>query len=315
MTTRTANDLEWNDLSLILAIGRGNGLSGASRALGQTHSTVFRRINAVEERTGVRFFDRFRKGYVATEAGQKAIEYAERIEAEVHALGLEVLGQGGELRGRIRLTCPEVFAQELAPGIAARFLAKHPEIRLDVTPGHGTVDLNKREAEVAIRATRSPPDSAYGRRICDFRFATFATPEYMGEHGETPIDQHDLCVIEGAMSWLVPQVLPSLEHAIERTVFQCSATKAVQNAIAAGMGIGFLPCYVGDVDDRLIRVTETFPHLDMKLWILTHPDLRNTARVRALMTHLYDDLAYDIDVFAGLTKTPSGDTNLLVGKA
>ncbi|WP_343115696.1 LysR family transcriptional regulator [Ostreiculturibacter nitratireducens] len=301
--TSTARALEWNDLALILAICRAESLSGAARFLGQTHSTVFRRINAIEEKTGVRFFDRFRHGYVMTDAGRTAMEYGERIESEFHALGLEVLGRDEKLRGRIRVTCPEAFAEEHAPGIISRFCGEHPEIKIDLAPGHGAVDLNRREAEVAIRATKSPPDNCYGRKICDFRFALFASPAYLEDRSDLPLSHHSFCIIDGTIPWLVPQVWKTAEIGEQQTVFQCRASRAVQNAAAAGMGVCFLPCYVGDADDRLVRVSDTFPHLDMEFWVLTHPDLRHTARVRAFMAHLYEELAVLADLFSGATKT------------
>jgi len=302
--------LEWGDLQLILAICRAESLSGAARSLGQTHSTVFRRINAIEEKTGVRFFDRFRHGYVMTDAGRSAMLYGERIEGEFHALGREVLGRDSELRGRIRVTCPEAFAEEHAPGIVARFCDKHPEIKIDLAPGHGAVDLNRREAEVAIRATKSPPETSYGRAVCDFRFALYASPDYVAGTARTPPADHRFCLIEGTANWLVPLLWKSKEVGERQAVFQCRASRAVQNATAEGLGVGFLPCYVGDGDGRLVRVSDTIEHLDMQLWVLTHPDLRNTARVRALMTHLYDELGPEADLYGGNRKRP-GKWNLL----
>lgn len=305
-----ARTLDWNDLALILAICRASSLSGAARSLGQTHSTVFRRINAIEERTRVRFFDRFRHGYEMTGAGRTAMAYGERIEREFHALGLEVLGQDDRLRGPIRVTCPEAFAEEHAPGIVARFCARHPEIRVDLSPGHGAVDLNRREAEVAIRATRAPPENSFGRKICDFRFAFFGSPEYLAATEGQPLASRRFCFIEGTQAWLVPIVWPARDAGDRQTVFQCRASRAVQNAAAAGLGLTFLPCYVGDADDRLVRASDTLGELDMELWVLTHPDLKNTARVRALMTHLYDELARKAYLYAGNSKS-AGQWNLL----
>jgi len=297
--------LEWNDLELILAIGRTESLSGAARTLGQTHSTIFRRINGVETRTGVRFFDRFPHGYVPTEAGRAAMATAERIEGEVHALGREVLGQDERLRGRIRVTCPEAFAEDHAPGIIARFCRDHPDIQVDLVPGHGAADLNRREAEVAIRATRSAPETSFGRRICDFRFALFATAEYLNAAGRKPLAEHSFCLIEGTAGWLVPHVWKTAEAAERHIVFQCRASRAVQNAGAEGLGIAFLPCYVGDADDRLLRVSDTLAMHDLDLWVLTHRDLKNTARVRALMTHLYSELSARTYLFGGDMKQPT----------
>lgn len=313
-TAPRARALEWGDLAVILEIGRAGSLSGAARALGQTHSTIFRRINAIEAKTGVRFFDRFRNGYVPTEAGRIAMRYAERIEGEVDALGLEVLGQDGRLRGRIRVTCPEAFAEEHAPGIIARFCSEHPEIQVDLAPGHAAVDLNRREAEVAIRATKSPPETGFGRRISDFRFALFASPGYVDENAGRPFDEQAFCLIEGTAGWLAGPLWETPADGERRAVFQCRASRAVQNACALGLGIALLPCYVGDADTRLERVSPTFDHLDMELWVLTHSDLQRTARVRAVMAHLYDELAFLIDLFAGGTCGPMR-WNVLAGLA
>lgn len=308
--TATTRALEWSDLAVILAICRSQSLSGAARALGKTHSTVFRNINAIEEKTGVRFFDRFSHGYVMTDAGRTAMQYAERIEGEFHALGLEVLGQDARLRGRIRVTCPEAFAEEHAPGIIARFCRKHPEIQVDLAPGHGAVDLNKREAEVAIRATKAPPETSFGRKVCDFRFALFATADYLAKAEDRPLGERAFCLIEGTAAWLAPLIWKTRELGEDQTVFQCRASRAVQNAAAEGLGLTFLPCYVGDADPRLLRASDTIARLDMQLWVLTHPDLRNTARVRAMMSHLYDELGGIADLFGGACKQP-GKWNLL----
>ena len=297
----TRRAIEWNDLSIILAIGRAGSLSGAARSLGKTHSTVFRNIKAIEERTGVRFFDAFDNGYVPTDAGRIAIASAERIEGEVHALGNEVLGLDEKLSGRIRVTCPEAFAEEHAPGLVARFVRKHPGIMIDVSPGHGAADLNRREAEIAIRATKKAPDTAFGRKICAFRFALYSSPDYLLDTPEVPLAEHAFCLIEGSVNWLVPIVWKTREQGEDRAVFQCRASRAVQNAAAEGLGLAFLPCYVGDADPRLVRVSDPVARLDMDLWVLTHPDLRNAARVRALMAFLYEELAARADLWGGRT--------------
>ncbi len=305
-----ARMLDWSDLEVILAICRTGSLSGAARALGQTHSTIFRRINAIEDKTRVRFFERFRSGYAMTEAGRVAMAHGERIEREFHALGRKVLGRDDALSGTVHVTCPEAFAEDHAPGIVARFCARHPEIRIELSPGHAAYDLNRREAEVAVRATRSPPENSFGRAICDFRFALYASSGYMAEAQGVPLARHRFCLIEGTLGWLVPAVWPTLDQGAAQCVFQCRASRAVQNATAAGMGVGFLPSYVGDADDRLVRVSDTLAALDMKLWVLTHPDLKETARVRALMAHLYGELGQKAYLFEGNSKAP-GQWNLL----
>lgn len=292
-------DLEWNDLTVILAICRGGTLSGAARALGQNHSTIFRKINAIEDKTGVRFFERLPDGYAMTDAGNSAMRYAERIESEVHALSREVLGQDMRLQGKIRVTAPEGMTTQIMPTMLAEFCRQHPEVSVEIAGGHGALDLTRREADVAIRATRKPPDASLGRRVCDFRFAIYSSPKYMKRNRDKPMHEQQWCMIPGIIEWLVPHVFKKKEQGERQVVFASNTTLAVINATAAGMGFTLMPCYVGDTDKRLVRVGDPIEALTIELWILTHPDLRYTARVKALIAYLYDALKNEADLFEG----------------
>lgn len=300
---RNANmALEWNDLKVILAVCRAGSLSGAARALGQNHSTIFRRINAIEDKTGVRFFDRVASGYLMTEAGMTALRYAERIENEVHAMSREVLGQDMRIQGLIRVTAPEALTTQIAPKLFAEFCRRNPNVTLQIAGGSFPLDLSRREADVAIRATTKPPDSSLGRKICDFRFGLYASPQYLAQNADTPLQKQDWVLIQGTLDWLIPTIWKKKEQGEQRTIFTSGTTLAVSNAGAEGMGICFLPCYVGDADERLIRVGDLLESLTMELWVLTHPDLRHTARVKALMAFLYEELKKDTDLFEGMRK-------------
>lgn len=291
--------LAWSDLSVILAVCRTGSLSGAARSLGQNHSTIFRKINAIEDKTGVRFFERLPGGYSMTEAGMTALQYAERIENEFHALAREVLGQDTRLQGKIRVAAPEAFTTQISPRLFAEFCGQHSQVTIEVAGGHSALDLSRREADVAIRATTKPPDASVGRQICDFRFAIYATPEYLQKHQEIPLSEQNWCLIQGTVEWLIPIIWKKKEQGERQTVFSCPTTLAVLNAAAEGMGVTFMPCYVADADRRFVRVGNPLEALTMQLWVLTHPDLRHTARVKALMDFLYVALTQEADLFAG----------------
>jgi DNA-binding transcriptional LysR family regulator len=293
-------ELEWNDLTVILAICRAGSLSGAARILGQNHSTVFRKINTIEEKTNVRFFERLPEGYAMTEAGEIALRYAERIESEVHALSREVVGQDRRLQGKIRVTAPEGFTVQMAPKLFSEFCRINPEVSIDIVGGSSALDLSRREADIAIRATSKPPDTSLGRKLCDFRFAIYSSPQYLKENCKVPLQEQKWSFIQGSDEWLAPFIWKKKAKAEWRTVFVSSLAIAVLNAGAEGMGFAFLPCYLGDADDRLVRVTNLIEPLTLELWILTHPDLRHTARVKALMAYLYEELKKEIDLFEGI---------------
>jgi len=282
--------LEWNDLALILAVGRAGTLSGAARQLGVNHSTVFRKVNAIEERVGVRFFDRLPTGYRATQAGEAAVSCAERVESEVHTLGREILGQDTRLHGHVRVTAMEGLTSMVLPGPLAEFSRLHPGLTIELVGTPAALDLSRREAEVAVRATRKPPDASFGRKIGDFRFAMYAAPSYLERAQDIDLDQRDWCLLQGLAAWLVPTVWKDLKSAEARVVLSGSSIICVVEAAAAGAGMTALPAYIGEADDRLVRVGGPLEDRTLQLWLLTHPDLRHTARVKALMDFLYDFL-------------------------
>jgi len=306
-------ELEWSDLMVILAVCRAGSLSGAARVLGHNHSTIFRKINAIEEKTRVRFFERLPDGYAMTEAGEIALRYAERIEAEVHALGREVLGQDMRLQGKVRLTAPEGMATKTLPKLVAEFCRHNPDVSIDIVGGSSAVDLSRREADIAIRATRKPPDTSLGKMVTDgFCFAAYAAPRYLKRKKSRSLQEHDWCLIQGTVDWLVPLVWKKKAHGEQRTVFTSSSALTVMNATAEGMGLTFMPCYLGDDDKRLVRVSNIAEPLTLELWLLTHADLRHTARVKALMAFLYDAISKDKELYEGKRMREMSDTRFKI---
>ena len=293
--------LEWGDLSVILAVCRAGTLSGAARHLGVDHSTVYRRVNTIEERTGVRFFVRLSDGYRMTEAGETTLQYAERIENEVHALGREIVGQDARLQGSVRVTAPEGMMAQLLPQAAAQFLMQHPGVKIDLIGGTDSLDLSKREAEVAVRATRKPPDSSLAQKVCSFRFGLYSSRKYLKTWGDEPLSEASWCFIRGISAWLVPLIWKKQEHADACTVLSGNSVHPLIEAVAQGVGVTALPCYIGDREKRLVRIGPPLESLSLQLWVLTHTDLRHTVRVKTLMSHLQEFLSARADLFEGKT--------------
>jgi DNA-binding transcriptional LysR family regulator len=217
----------------------------------------------------------------------------------MHALSREVLGQDLRLQGKVRVTAPEGFMGGLGPELFAKFVAEHPGITIEAAGGLGAANLSRRDADLAIRATSKPPETSVGRAICDFRFACYASPEHRDRNRDVPLAEQTWCTITGYLPWLVPHVWKKLAQAEEHIVFSSGSTFAVLSAIAAGMGASMMPCYMGDADERLVRMTPPFESLTLKLWILTHQDLRHTARVKALRAFMHDELSSRKALFEG----------------
>jgi len=303
-------DLEWSDLSLILAVCRTGSLSGAARLLAVNHSTIFRRINTIEERTGVRFFERLPNGYAMTDAGAAAKRCAEKMENEVLTLGREILGRDQRLQGKIRVTAPEGIATGLLPDPFSVFCDENPEISISLVATSTALDLTRREADIALRVTSKPPETMLGRRISDFRFCVYASPGYLEKHQARSLEEHNWVLTTAEIEWLVPLIWKNKIEANNRIVMNCSLTATAVEAALCDMGFILLPCFRGDTQPGLVRVTAPIEALSMELWVLTHPDLRYTARVRALMNFLFEALRKKRELLAGvpeagISKIPS----------
>jgi DNA-binding transcriptional LysR family regulator len=196
----------WNDLEVVLAICRAGSLSGAARQLGNNHSTVFRKLNAIEKRMGVRLFERLPTGYEMTEAGEAAMHYAERIEGEVHALERDLLGRDTRLRGKIRVSAPEGPTILILPSLLAEFRRQHPEVTVDLVMGLDAADLSRRETDIAVRVTRRPPETIVGRYVCDFNFGIYAAPSYLKRAGERDLKDHDWIMPHLVVDWMIPLI-------------------------------------------------------------------------------------------------------------
>lgn len=307
--------IEWDDLRYVLAAGREGGLSGAARALGVNHSTVSRRIAAFEERLGVRLFERLRSGYALTREGEEVLDSASRVQEEIDALERRVVGKDARLAGPLRFTLPDHMADFLMSDLVA-FSDRYPEIDLDVVVSYTAFDLNAREADVALRvAEASPPEGLVGRRVAKHSSCTYAAPEYLA--------RHDLAADPATARWLGWDDLVPYPRWVKESDFPHIPVRGrfdhpqLQLAGArCGAGLARLPCFVGDPDPGLVRVPPASLDERWTLWLLTHRDLRATARIRAFLEFLYEVFQRERPLLEGRRPGPqdASATRLISGR-
>ena len=291
--------IDWNDLRLILAVGRTGSLAGAARELKHDHSTIFRKLNAIEKRVGVRFFERVNGRYDITDAGAAALKVAESFENDVLGLERQIVGQDTRLQGNIRISAPEGPSILSLPPILAEFRKKHPGVTLDLVSEFGPSDLSRREADIAVRITKSPPESHLGRYVCDFAIGVFASRDYLARAGSRALVDHDWVVFQPTEAWKVPLIFPNIEAVHAKTVVRTNSTQSALALTRAGCGVAALPVFLCDADPTLVRVVDPFPVLTMEVWVLMHPDLRNTTRIKVLVDFLARELRLQRRHFEG----------------
>ena len=290
--------VDWDDRRYFLAVARATSLRKAADRLGVSRSTVLRRVSALEEALGVRLFERLQNGYFTTPAGDELLSSAERMEQEAIASARRLAGRDAQLTGKIRITMPGAFASHLLMPDLAAFSRAHPGITLDIAPDYSVVDLAKREADVAIRLTNDPPDDLVGRRILTIGKAGYVSKELLPD-ADDPSSAPPLTWIgwtdaPSSLQWVMETDYPDIP--IETIVNDPVATL---EAAKAGLGMALLPCFMGDAAPELYRLPpgKLLFHTDM--WILTHEDLRKTARIRKFMDFMSDAILRRRDLLEG----------------
>ncbi|MDH5731620.1 MAG: LysR family transcriptional regulator, partial [Gammaproteobacteria bacterium] len=184
--------MNWEDFKIILAVARAGGLNAAAKNLGVSHSTVFRQLNAIEERFATRFFERLPQGYELTTAGETAVEFATSMEAGINDLVGKLQGSDSRLQGSIRLTAPIGITHYLLSSHIAEFRRLHPEIDIELIVTSNPLELSRREADVAIRVTKTPPETAIGRKVGVYQMALYASKAYLASVAEKNLTEYDV---------------------------------------------------------------------------------------------------------------------------
>lgn len=299
--------LEWDNLRHALAVGNTGSISGAARSLGVNHTTVLRRLEALEAQLGTRLFDRMRGGYQPTEAGRVLLEQARHMATRAEEVERQVLGRDRELTGSLRVTTAFVLMDHLLPQPLAEFARAYPGIEVEMVENAVLADLSsasaaapqnrgRREADVALRLSAHVAEHLVGRELGMTQCRVYALRGAPG----LPQQLTPLTELVRSAPWVAFErdasariydrwMREHLAHADVRLRVDIFNAKAAM--LRTGIGVGVLPTFMQDKHPELVAISEPIPELAAPVWMLTHPDLRKTARVRAFMQFVGDALA------------------------
>ena len=284
--------MKWDDLQFVLAVEREGGLAGAARALGVNYSTAHRRLSQIERSLGTRVFNRRRDGYHLTPAAREVSDTARRIEAEVLALSRRVMGADKKLGGTIRVSTSQLMGIYVLPRMFERFAGRFPGVGVEVAITDQLANLKRSDADVVIRATASPPDYLSGINMGPMSFAAYARKEMASRpkplHAYEWIGYIDTEPVSPLSLWL-RQVVPGADCR-----YRFDSAAAVREATIAGLAASVLPCLVGETHSDLVRISDVYEDA-FNLWILTHAELRKSARIRSFMRFFQ----HEIETFLG----------------
>ena len=300
-TQKTRSYLAWNDFEIILAIATAGSLSGASRALGVSHATVFRRLGEVEQRLGVTLFERSRTGYQPTLAGEELADAAKVMDETVLAAERKVAGRDLEPSGEIYTTTTDSLLMGLLAPLFTQFRDHYPAIVLDVAVSNQLFNLTRREADVAIRPSNLPPENLIGRRLATIGQAVYGHRS-LGLTPGTPIDTLARQPWIGEGPRLQDSALNQWmeKHGLKAAcVYRVDTLVNIFSAVRSHMGLAVLPCYLADEDPNIIQLSDPIPELEYGLWFLMHPDLRGVVKIHALKDFLTEAIQAQKQRLAG----------------
>lgn len=286
--------IDWDDLRVALAVADAGSLAGAARALNVNHTTALRRLDALEARLNTRLFERQRGGYLPTEAGELLAQEARAIAPRVADIERRLLGRDLRLTGQVRVTTAFVTMAYLLPPALADFARAQPGIEVEIAESGVLLDLSRRQADVAIRVSRVVPEHWVGRELGRVQYRVYARRGAAGlPQVLTPIDtllaEAPWVAFEREASnsygrWMREHIPP------HRVRLRVDIFNSMVSMLRTGLGVGVLPVFAADAEPDLLPVSDRIDALDTPLWILTHPDLRRTARIRAFMQQVGDAL-------------------------
>jgi molybdate transport repressor ModE-like protein len=284
--------VDWNDLRHVLAICRSGSLSAAARELGLRHSSVYRRLNDLERQLGTRLFDRNRNGYRLTAQGEILADAAKQMESQVIDARRQIEGGDMAMSGVIRVSTSLILGLHFLPNHIAKFRATYPNVDLVISLSDQLADLSRRDADVVVRGTLQPPDYLVGRRACSIRYASFVHRDVLARHGScVDFAELDWIGLDDRGSRTPPGTWLSTHVPTARIGLRYDSTAGTFAAATAGLGAVVLPWFAGESDARLVEIPGTAFEATHGIWVLTHPDLRRSARISAFINVVADSIA------------------------
>lgn len=279
--------MNWDDARVFLAVQRARTLRKAAKIVGLDQATVGRRIAALEHALGATLFLRASDGYALTSAGESVLKAAEKMEQSAHELVRQAQGVDNRLAGEVRVTTTDSLALAFVIPAIADLHVEHPDVRVQLSTSTQMLNLARRESDIAIRTQKPESPDLVARRLARWRVGLYATEDYLRRHGEpergTGLSGHDLVLYQPFLSGNSPPTLVGEPIHAGRIVATVHSSLMLRAMIRADIGIGEVPVHMGE-RDGLVRI---WPELSRgaayEVWLVTHQDLRHTARVRAMI--------------------------------
>ena len=281
--------MNWDDMRIFLSVARSGSLSAAAKDLRVSQPTVGRRLKGLEANLGARLFDRLPDGFAPTTAGAELLPLAEAMEKTALAVDRRQPALAEGARGTVRIGVWETLGHLLTKHLAD-LRRRLPEIEIEISVSHLHANLSRREADLLIQECLPDNPSLVVRRLAAYSFAVYGARDYVAANpaalGEA---RYEACQWVGYdedhayfhnQSWLLDRL------GGRQPEFRCNNGIVIYEAVRKAAGLGVLPCFTGDSDSGLVRLTPPVEALVRDLHLVVHPDIRRSPAVRAVIDAL-----------------------------
>ncbi|QGY00376.1 LysR family transcriptional regulator [Roseovarius faecimaris] len=297
-------DAQWDDLKVFLAVARAESLSGAGRMLKVDPATVGRRIGRLEDSFGTPLFAKSPNGYALTDAGQRLIGHAERVEQAMIAAADEMGGQSGGLTGQIRIGAPDGSANFLLPQVCARISRDNPDLEIQILALPRVVNLTRREADMVIAVSRPNAGRLTVQKVCDYKLHLAASRAYLRRHApiKTLEDLRAHRVIGYIQDMIFDKELDYLSEAGLEHVDLASNSVSVQiNWVRQGSGVGVVHDFALPATRGVRKILTDQVSLTRSFYLVRHADDRRLERQNRFAAALVEGLRAEVARLEALT--------------
>jgi len=295
----------WDDLKYFLAMSEEGSLSAAARKLAVSQPTLSRRLTSLEEDVGSELFSRTRTGLEMTALGERLVQYARHMQDDVYSVERLITGHDSSLKGSVVISCTETLGAEWLVKHTRPFHDQYPGITVEIKVENAASDLLRREADIALRMFRPEQNDLVAKKVAMMNYGYYASRDYIKRRGKpenfTDIKDHDFILPhDEILAHTSKTVKRPFRPPVTEAVFRSNNLLALESAVREGFGVGAYSCLQAKDDDNLVRLFGDHLVFSTDLWLVSHAELRRSARIRAMFDYLSELLTSHKNAFAGV---------------
>lgn len=286
---------DWNRARAFLATAEEGSLSAAARALGLTQPTLGRQVAALEEELDVVLFERVGRGLTLTPAGLELLDHVRAMAQAAGRLALSASGHAQSIDGEVCVSAAELVSAALFPPILRALRSAHPGIRVKLIATNKPSDLQRREADIAVRSFRPTEPELVAKKIKEVKARFYAAPSYLERMG--PLDTHEelsraeFISFEDTERWQKALVAMGLSVSDESFPLRAENHLVHWQLVKEGLGVTMMQEDIGDAEPSVVRVGAHVEPMSIPMWLVAHREVHTSRRVRLVFDHIYDALA------------------------